>query len=301
MLKSIISSLFLLFSISNPTECVAKNTIPSIPSIRDIPPKFYIKENPWALTTTFDIESDDEKLGSVNRDLWSFGLTYHFYDAFEKLQAKAIRRFFAFTIVFDVSDHNDSLLGTVEEEIFTFYPTFQIISSDAKILAKASLDFWGTSYTIYDPVDNHLIATLSRSLFSLHDVWTAEIIDPYAFQKKIDPRLFILLVVFQTDKEYWNAKSTALSKEIEYSLSPSLGQEFEDSLAKHEERLKDLQPNEEDFFVVNSRVVENSGHIRNEESFIQTCDDLLLALDSSDLTDHQKKALIIMLKKRLRI
>ena len=83
-----------------------------------VPDKFYVRERYLGWTTTFDIESEDFKLGSVQRKFWSFGLEYLYFDVLEQHQATAKMRFFSLGAVFDVQDIQEHKLGTVIEKIF---------------------------------------------------------------------------------------------------------------------------------------------------------------------------------------
>lgn len=178
-------------------------------ALEQIPRQFYVKQHWLSWTTSFDIESDDLKLGTVHRKFFSLSpVKYEFYDTQENLQAAATMRWFSWGATFDIADSYGGMLGSVEQRVFAFFPTFEILSPVGHLMAIAKMNFWGTTYTISDPVTKQKMATLSRSFFRLKDNWTFTLTDPEAFyQHQIDPRLFVLVMAFQTDRDAWAAEA----------------------------------------------------------------------------------------------
>lgn len=171
----------------------------------DVPNTFYINEHWVSLTTSFDIETKTQRLGTLYRKFFSLLLAYEFYDPQGYLLATAQSRFFSFTAHFDVYDNNKRLLGSANESLFSFFPSFDIWSKDGVTkLAKANMNFWGTTFTITDPVTNKEIATMSRSFFRIKNDWTFKITNRELFDKKqIDTRVLMTVIAFQGDREYW--------------------------------------------------------------------------------------------------
>lgn len=191
--KAIVSSVF-LFSLFLTTCGFAL----------EVPDRFFVQQRYLSWTTTFDIDTDQLKLGTVSRRLLSLMVQYDFYDYKELLQATATQRFFSLGVIFDLTDATNHPIGSVQEKIFTFFPSFEIHSPSGEILAVATMNLWGTSFSIVDPVTSQEMATLYRSFFRLKDDWTVDIINRELFSKKgIDPRLFITVMAFQTDAEMW--------------------------------------------------------------------------------------------------
>lgn len=196
-----------------------------------MPLQFFVKQHWFSWTNTFDIESKENKYGVVHRKLFSWTPEYHFYDLQEQVQAKARMSFFSFGAIFDIVDAFELPLGRVEERIFTFFSTFDIFRPDGFHAAKAKLNFWGTKYTVTDTQTNEVIAYLWRNFFRLKDDWTVDIVKPeLIFENKIDPRLFVLVMAFQTDRDYWkklkremdqalNGPSVAMYDDLEYQRS----------------------------------------------------------------------------------
>lgn len=180
-----------------------------------IPDEFTITERWVSLTTTFDVETKTEKLGTLYRKIFSLALTYEFIDPYNHLLATARAAFFSLTAHFDVYDVNNELIGVAEEKFFSFYPTFDIYGKDGVTkLAYAQMNFWNTAYSIYDPATGIEMAEMRRPYFRLKNDWTFKIFDRHLLMKKnIDPRVLLTVIAFTCDREYWqsqyNLKSVA--------------------------------------------------------------------------------------------
>src|SRR5258708_35511011 len=156
-MKKIIVTLFSLFIFISSNAAYSNDEVPN---------EFNITEHWISLTTSFDIETKTHKLGTLYRKFLSLLLTYEFFDPFDNKMATARSKFFSFTAHFDIYDSNDRLLGVAEERLFSFFPTFDIYASDASTkLAKAAMNFWGTTFTIYDPATDQEMAIMHRSFF----------------------------------------------------------------------------------------------------------------------------------------
>jgi hypothetical protein len=198
--KNFFSSLFLVLILSKSAFALSTITTPN---------EFYVTEHWISYTTSFDIETKTQKLGTLYRRLLSLLLTYDFYDTNSVKIASARSKFFSLTAQFDVRDENDVLLGSAEETLFSFFPSFYIFSGDKVTkLAYASMNFWGTSFTIYDPATNQEMAVMSRPFFRLKNNWTVRITNPQLFaQKNIDSRVLMTVLAFQGDREYWEQQN----------------------------------------------------------------------------------------------
>jgi uncharacterized protein YxjI len=179
----------------------------------EMPKQFFVKERWVSSTITFDIETAQFKLGVVHRRFLGLTTQYDFYDSKEQLQATAKARFWALGAIFDVMDAEGKRLGYVQERLLALFPAFEILSTEGEILAVANLNFWKTRYTVKDPVTFQEMAQLSRSFFRLKDNWSVTVIDPKFFQRtQIDPHFFILVMVFQSDQDYWSGKINSYAK-----------------------------------------------------------------------------------------
>ena len=189
-------------------------------SNEDIPDEFSITEHWISLTTSFDIETKTEKLGTLYRKFFSLLLTYELFDPLNHKLATAKSKFFSLTAHFDVYDNNNILIGIAEERLFAFFPTFDIYAKNATTkLARAKMNFWGTTFTIYDTVTDNEIATMHRSFFRFKNDWDFKITNKELFsQRSIDPRVLMTVIAFQGDREYWerdrNNNSSTASKTV---------------------------------------------------------------------------------------
>ena len=189
----------------------------------DIPDEFKITEHWISLTTSYDIETKTRKLGTLYRKFFSLLLAYEFFDPFDNKLATATSRFFSFTAHFDIYDTRENLLGTAEERFFAFFPTFDVYGRDgATRLLKASMNFWGTTFTIYDPLTDEEMAYMHRPFFRLKNDWTIKITNRDLFSRRhIDNRLLMTVLAFQGDKEYWeNYNYNSLKKSLKSSEQP---------------------------------------------------------------------------------
>lgn len=186
----------------------------------EIPDEFYIKQHWISHTTSFDVETKTQKLGTLYRRFFSFLLTYDFYNNFDEKLATARSKFFSFTAHFDVYDQNDQLLGIAEEKMFTFFPSFMIYGSDASTkLATAKMNFWGTKFTIYDPISDKEMGVMSRSFFRLKNDWTIKVTNRALFnEKQMDARVLMTVLAFQGDRESWEQQDNN-NKNLRSALS----------------------------------------------------------------------------------
>lgn len=290
-----------------------------------LPEQFTVRQRWFSWTSDFDIETKEYKLGYVHRKIFSWTTEYEFRDIYNQLEANAKARWFSWGTTFDVMDALNQPLGIVEERIFTFFPTFDIISPSGDKLAIAVMNFWGTRYVLIDSITGSSMVTLSRPFFRWKDNWTVTIENPILFnQKQIDPRLFIIVMAFQSDRELWkrqrsrsklNAPHYAFTRK-ELSLfkkstnsTKSFLNEFNalrEELVAYRTRLTSIDPLESDFEQV-EEIMEaklksiDSSHIeKTEEAWIVAGIKFLLPfIDSNELTDAQKNALYLLIEYQL--
>lgn len=278
----------------------------SLSAYSSIPEEFYVKQRWQSLTTTFDIETKEMKLGTVHRKFFSLMPQYDFYNVHDVLQAKARMRFLSFGAVFDVVDFNDSPIGVVEEQ-FSWFPTFQLIGSRGEFLGEAVLNFWGTKYTFKRPFSETPIATLTRPFFRLKDNWTVKIHDTEYFNSTIDPRLFIVVMAFQTDRDYWKSlDNPSIGNAFYLNGADSESEQINeneinallDHLQAYTETLTSYDPSDEDIEVVENlpeHYLIDDFRDSSEETLIKGYKKLASLLDEDALTPPQKLALASML------
>ncbi len=169
----------------------------------DLPHQFTITERLLTIRTEFDIESSGYQLGYVSRTLFSLLPEYTLYDCHNQLQAVARMRWTVFGTSFDIVDSQGLLIGIVDKHALSLlFSTFDIIcpNGNGQRLATAQSNFAGTEYVVTEPLTSEVIATISRPLFHFRDCWTVDVLNEELLaQKGIDPSVFVLIAVFQTD------------------------------------------------------------------------------------------------------
>ena len=280
---------------------------------------FFVNQHWFSFTNTFDIDSPNGKLGTIHRKFFSLAVQYDFYDVHEELQSSARMRFFSFGALFDVTDKNEGLLGTVEQKLFCFFPTFELFSSERYSLAIAKMNFWGTKYSLYDPRTNEQFAEMTRPFFRFRDTWTVTLDFPGALKEKnIDPRLFMVVIAFQTDRDRWARQAYAQRYNhyqmnlaqlfVEDGLNLQLSdlrknfEAYRSSLEVGELELADedvlfIENYVEDYLTmadVDSFIDHEGGNLQKERAY-QGLKVLMPILDDGRLTDGQKKALFFMM------
>lgn len=286
-----------------------------------IPDELSIKEHWVSLTTSYDIETRTQKLGTLYRKFFSFLLTYDFYDPFDNKIAYARSKFFSFTAHFDVYDNNENYLGAADERLFAFFPTFDIYDRDGYTkLATASMNFWGTTFYIYDPVTGNEMAYMSRSFFRLKNDWTFKVSDRGLFeQKRIDPRVLLTVIAFQGDREYWESqnkednqkgvrhtKDAAFASDISREQVQTLLNKIA-LLSKHEGFDNHQELNEQIVATIANELERGYQTTQSADSLTQTSQERLNAftdyclnlVQSNTLSDEKKKTILFLLKTRL--
>ncbi len=287
-------------------------------SFEHMPEEFTVTERWFSWSSAFDIESNTHKLGVVRRRIFSLTTQYDFYDVNDFHRSTAKMRFFSFGAVFDVKDVNDVKLGCVEERVFSFFPTFRVFSPHGHILATARMNFWGTSYTIKSPIDDHVIAMMTRPFFSFRDHWTIKILDPmYFVERGVHPHLFITIAAFQTDLDNWRRQAQAASSSgsydsgWEYSIAAKNGLKAElpeesDTFFNQVKELKAVidackpsvpeeEPTEEDVEAA-AALIETAMENRPFEKSKEALTELLT---SQSLPAKQRSAMLLLLEKKL--
>jgi hypothetical protein len=283
----------------------------------EIPDEMYIKEHWISLTTSYDIETKTQKLGTLYRKFLTLLLTYEFYDPFDNKLAYARSKFFSLTAHFDVYDINEHFLGAADEKLFAFFPTFDIYGQDGYTkLAKASMNFWGTNFTIYDPVTDKEMAILYRSFFRLKNDWTFNITNRDLLkQKGIDSRVLMTVIAFQGDREYWEsnnqnylrkvANKSAQSTEVTSEQVSGLLEKI--ATVSQQENLEQIKkPDPKVMEEVANEIENNYKSIQadntsqtNQERLSAFTDYCLNLVQSNVLPAEKKKTILFLLKTRL--
>ena len=165
--------------------------------------RMYLAEHYVSYTSSFDASTDERKLGTLYRRVLSLNTVYDFYDVKNQLISSAKSHFFSFGAHLDVFGSNDELLGTVEEKIFSWFPSFELYSADGLRLATAKMNFWGTTFTLYDGQDQRVLGVMSRPFLRLRNYWTIDLQDIDRLkERQLDARFLLTVLAIQGDLEY---------------------------------------------------------------------------------------------------
>ena len=306
-MKKFIASLFALLFCVNSSFALSMN---------EIPDEFNITQHWLSLTTSYDIGTKTEKMGTLYQKFFSLLLTYEFYDAYDNKLATARSKFFSWTAHFDIYDNNNELIGVAEERFLDFYPSFNIYAKNgATKLAKAKMNFWGTTFSIHDPETNLIMATIHRSFFALKNDWKFKVINRALLNtKNIDPKVLLTVVAFQGDRESWETDinirkrlrstdktSTATPQQIAMILEKitniSQQEGFTDTNTP-DPKLLEATANELEFDYKNNHLdgSENQSDLEKVSDFADYC---LNLVQSNGIPDSRKKAILHLLKMRL--
>ncbi|MDP1836783.1 MAG: hypothetical protein Q8K75_12770 [Chlamydiales bacterium] len=334
------------------------------PDIKWLPNSFQITGYSTRENATWNLETPDTHYGYITRVLQGNWPEYILYYVNGKIHARATVRESINGSV-DVVSSLGKKLGNVTNRFWVFTPKLDIYNNEGEWLATLKLNFFGTKATLYPADSQEPIATLTRPYFAVGDKWTVNITDPEAMQNLgIDPRLVIMAVVVQTDKEWldkersrqaWqkffeeqakrNAqinlqKSAAIyvpithlliverdhetvSKNIQV-LEPENADEILDSyvevvseLQEHAEKLEDVNPTKADFeeaqrvadekidaieeaMEANAAADPDQEELLPEDQRIISGIELIMPLlDSNELTEGEKAALVHMMDRQL--
>lgn len=269
----------------------------SQPTWQNLPNTFFIEQRWASLTQGFDICSQDRIFGTVFRRFFSLTPQYDYYDTKENLVATGRMRIFSFGAIFDITDANDQPIGSVEERIFSFFPTFQIFTPDDRRVAVASMNFWGTTYTLYHPVTNQQIGSLWRPFFRFKDNWTLTIDDPHTYSTLgVDPRLFIILAAFQTDSDEWRRRCREdNNNHFDFSLLDGYRNDFENCDFDESDLIAVENLTEQQVLAP----IANDSSLDDKEKFTLGIQSLLTTFEDEQVPQRQKAALYHMMKSRL--
>ncbi|MCR9191988.1 MAG: hypothetical protein NXI01_04940 [Gammaproteobacteria bacterium] len=183
----------------------------------DLEKEMFLSQHVLSYTTSYDISSQDKRLGTIYRRVLSLTTKYDFYDTQKKLISSAEAHFFSFGAHFDIYDDTEkNILGTVEEKVIAFFPTFDLYATDGTHLGQAKQNFWGTTFTLYsDKNHTHVLAVMSRKWYAWKNDWAITITDMERVKAKhIDPRFLMTVLAIEGDLEDIVILSSNLSQSI---------------------------------------------------------------------------------------
>lgn len=268
-----------------------------------IPSQFILQQDWFARTKTFEMKSEQGKLGTVHRTFSDLLPSYVLYGPQGEIRAKATMRYCSWGPIFDLTDGADLPLGRIDNCIAG--SQFELVRPNGQIVAVAGLNLWETKYTIRASHDQHTIALLSREFFRSIEEWKIQIKDLAALSyEEIHPDVFTLMVAIQSDLDSWKSKQ-ALSFEKQRKMC---GGVFKDAKRNINETWQAFQANgltKNDFEQAIKR-------LDREISTLNIGDDLeeqkkavkeILEQTKKDpvLTPQQKEAMQIAIKNRLKV
>lgn len=281
--------------------------------------KMYLSEHYLSYTSSFDVSTDDKKLGTLYRRVLSLNTVYDFYDIKNQQIASASSHFFSFGAHLDVYDENKVLLGTVEEQLFNWFPSFDIFSPDGMRLASARMNFWGTTFTLYDGRSDRVLADMSRSFFRIKNNWTINVKNKERIkEKQLDPRLLLTVLAVQGDIEYLEHyrqkldqnRNSPQARRLTSDNAPvdqvkKLSNKFSDFLKKEAELNNIALPDtkqlnalaiqlDQGFHQQNASITMNQDE--ETEQFIDYC---INVAEASDTAPETQKAIMHLLNKKL--
>ena len=193
-----------------------------------LPDTFQIVERVFSLTTTFDVKTEKEILATARKRFLALAAAFDLEGGDQQLLATANSRFFSWGTVADIADGAGSKIGWIEEELFRILPwgEYRVFNSLNQIVAIAKMNFWGTYFELTPP-DNgtEVYATMSRPLLRFYrDYWTVEIKNRSIFEEGIiDPRLLIILAIYQTDKDNRDRLRNEIFNRLQQDLDSNNG------------------------------------------------------------------------------
>ncbi|HSX26680.1 MAG TPA: hypothetical protein VLE89_06710 [Chlamydiales bacterium] len=198
---------FLLFAFSLTAE------------ITRLPEEFFVVEQFLSVPTAFDISTEWETFATARKRILSLTTVFDLEDRHEQCIATAKAKFCKWGTVAEVRDPDAKKIGWIEEEYFRILPwaEFRVFNGEDELMAIAKMNVWGTKFELYPPDHPEIIyATISRPLIRFYrDHWKVKILNYSIFEEnKIDPRLLVILALFQTDQD----NRSRFRKEIENQI-----------------------------------------------------------------------------------
>ena len=273
----------------------------------EFPDELYVIEKWLSLTKTYDVKTNNQKLGTVYKRFISMTLSYDFYDINHEHTLTAKSRLFSLGLTLDLYDSKGNHLGTVNEKIFEFFPKFDIIGRNQSTkLATAEMNFWGTKFYVYDPINHQEIAVMSRPFFRLKNNWEIHITNKKLLQeKKIDFRSFMTVLAVQGEIEDWKIQET-FKKAKHFAQTPKIKivndlinlTRSHNSFTSHfkESDLEDIASEIDNNFILNNP---NFTALSTQEKIQKFSDICHQYIKDKNISKENKDLLIQLLKIRL--
>ena len=278
--------------------------------------QFNVKQYWMNYSIFYAIKSDNKIVGNLILRTGQLPLMYELLDAQNKRLSRVDYSYLVDHDRFDIYDDNNQLLGATDEYLFKYFPAFYIYQANSsKPALKAEMNFWGTTFSIYDVQTNKKIAKMSRGFITNSYYWDFKVSNKQVFDAmNIDQKLLMTAVAIQTDPVLYETSHSSLKKASNPLNNPKRAEIAADS-KQALERVKVVQQKLGllDISNLNNELLEavtkelDSGFINTDlhrnavteqekfEAFLQYCLD---KVESNDNSDTQKKAIIYLLTSR---
>ncbi|MFA6303812.1 MAG: hypothetical protein WC627_11880, partial [Legionella sp.] len=167
-----------------------------------VPDQFVVEQHWVSVATSFAIESEKTILGNLYRRFFSLQIVYELFDDNFNRLALTKGVFFNETAHFEVFEKNGIFIGYIREPMFVFFPSFEVFGKNKRIrLAKAVMNFWGTTFTILDPATEREMAKMTRPFVRNNNNWTVTITNRTLFDRRaFDSNVLITAIAMQGDR-----------------------------------------------------------------------------------------------------
>lgn len=285
-------------------------------SAESLESKMTLVIDPSLVRNAFYIEKENgERLGRAYSKIFSSSPQYKLMDNDGNLVSRSKARFFTINnwwrTTFDLYDREDQKIGELRQK-FQFLgatTSLDFHALNGEKLARSRMNFWGLKIKVLDPNNkDHVYALIKRPLFSSTGNWSVEIFESEVFgteQGQIHPHMLYTAVLFHMDRNSFSPTAATIrglsSEDMEEELlsSRELMQEtvakYRVELEAYAAELGDVEPSEEDFSFIADYSFEDEKVEEETEQFERW----MSLLDSEELTEGQKAALIEMLSFKL--
>jgi hypothetical protein len=167
----------------------------------DIPNNFYI-EQPVSINENcrlFMLKEGKERVGFLMR-IEGETLAYKLYSKNAFIEARTamhpapeLKK-----VIFDVFDSEKNLIGSIVEDWSGSFVSFELFSAEGALIAKGGQDFWGITFLLVDPYDEHPLVSMVGSFKTWN--YEVQILDP-SWLQEVDARLILLFLPFSNDAQ----------------------------------------------------------------------------------------------------
>ena len=176
-------------------------------TLDDVPDTFSIKDIPECKDGCLRLIADHEQVGSLLKSPFNKGV-YHFLDINneQQLTLKLTNIAYGSIYQFDILDNTQTVIAKFEEQrniksgaLMGFYIRTK---NNKTTLISAVQNVFGTKHTIYEGNSWHVLAEISRPLFTWSRDSHISILDKSTLFSIIDPNVFAAALAFHCSSNY---------------------------------------------------------------------------------------------------